>query len=348
MHFRRRKHRSAVLRGLPLCFVLLATLARADTAQALRNVKVGDKVPAFSVQGSDGKLLDQTAYKDKILLLLFVRPDQRHSVKALEIAQLLLNENKKSKLAVLAVSTKPDAADYFRDLAVKRHLTLPIATDPGRKMYGDYGLIVAPTTLLVDKAGILRFELPHMPPRFEYKLRLHIDLLLGKIDKERHDAMLADDGNAASRKKDAIQRQLSFAEVLIGQGKVDKAVSILAKLRMENEDSIDLAILLGSCYIETDNIEQAAKCLDPLAHRTPSPPGLKLVLARLERRRGDDEKAERYLVDALKTSPRKAALLYELGRIYEQRKDLDKAVECYRKALEEVLPSGVVVPASDP
>ena len=86
-------------------------------------------------------------------------------------------------------------------------------------------------------------------------------------------------------------------------------------------------------------VEEAAKQLDPLAEKSPAPPELKVALARLELRRGNDDKAEKHLRGALEVSPQKGAILFELGRLYERQGKLTQALECYRTALEEAYPT---------
>ena len=72
-----------------------------------------------------------------------------------------------------------------------------------------------------------------------------------------------------------------------------------------------------------------------MADTTRAPPELKLALARLEVRRRNDAKAESHLLEALETSTENGVILFELGRLYERQGQPGKAVECYRKALEE-------------
>lgn len=327
--------------GQLLLAAFLAASVKAEPTQDLRNVKVGDQVPTFSVQGLDGASIDKATYQGKVLLLVFAKPNQEHSLKALRAVQRISKESHSTNLAVLAVSTKPEvAAESLKGLAAEYGLSVPMAIDPGRKMYGDFGLRVAPTTLLIDESGKLRFVLPHMPPSYERKLRIHTDLLLGKIKKEEHDALLADVGKDEYKAQDAFERRLAFAQTLVDQKKCDQAVPILTKLRSENKGSIPVAILLGTCYLAAGNVEEAAECLDPLSGRQPCPPKLELVLARLELRRGNEDKAENHLLDALKRSPEKGRVLYELGRLYERQGKLEQAVDCYRKALDEVFAAG--------
>lgn len=313
----------------------LAVLVHAAPSQALRNVKVGEPIPPFSVKTANDETVDNSTYKGKVLLLLFVRAQHANSERILKTAQEILSANPDTKLRVLAVSTSRDSQESFGKLVKKDGLTFPIATDLNRKMYGDYGVLVAPTALLIDEKGILRYEQTHTPPGYAIRLHLHTDLLLGKINQEQLEARLAQVKSRKPKAEVSRDRRLTMARMLIEDEKLDEAVTLLTQLTPE-QTSPRTAALLGDCYLRLGRVEEAAKCLEPFAELEPSPPGLKLALARLEVRRGDDEKAERYLLDALEKSPRKDRILFELGRLYERQDKPSKALDCYRRALEAI------------
>lgn len=314
---------------------VLMILLPAARSYALRNVKVGEPIPPFSVKVTNDEAVTNNAYEGKVLLLLFVRAQHANSERILDTAQEILNANPDTKLRVLAVSTSRDSQESSGKLVKKNGLTFPIAADLNRKMYGDCGVVVAPTTLLVDEKGILRYEQTHTPPGYAIQLHLHTDLLLGKINPKQLEARLAQMKSRKPKAEVSHDRRLAMARMMIEDEKLDEAVALLTQLTSE-QTSPRTAALLGDCYLRLGRVEDAAKCLEPFAGLKRSPPGLKLALARLEVRRGDDEKAERYLLDALEKAPRKERILFELGRLYERQDQPSKALDCYRRALEAI------------
>ena len=170
----------------------LATFILAAPSQALRNVNVGDPVPPFSVKTVDGKTVDNVAYQGKVLLLVFVRPQQSSSEQVLETAKAILNDNRDAKLSVLALVTSRQSPEELAAFGKEHDLPFPVARDENRKLYGDLGVLVAPTTLLIDQEGILRYEQAHAPPGYDIHLRLHTDLLLGKLNQEQFESRLAE------------------------------------------------------------------------------------------------------------------------------------------------------------
>ncbi len=305
--------------------------------EELRNVKTGDPVPAFTAQGLDGKPYDLAGFKDRVFILAFVRPNQKPSESTLEIIQRVLDGCPDPKPAALAVFSNHDAAEYARRVVADKHITFPVALDAERKMYGDFGLIVTPTTLLIDATGILRFEMPHVPPEYERRLKLHLDLLMKRINASQHEELLKQTEQSASGWNDAYRSQLTLAQTLIDRKSYEEALKILLQLKAEKETP-QVAILLGRTCLALNRIDEAARYLDPLKDAAPLPPTAMFALGQLEARRGNDEKAEAFLSEALKGYPQKAPVLFELGRLHERKGQCNKAAECYRKALEEVFP----------
>jgi tetratricopeptide (TPR) repeat protein len=313
---------------------LVAAAAPAANTE-LREAKIGEPLPPFSVQVPERPDVTNETYRGRVLMVVFARPDHAKSLEALKVAQNVLAEYADSKLAVLAVSTKAEGADLMAAVASKHRLTFPIAVDAGRRMYGAIGVVVAPTTLLVDEAGVLRFVLPHVRVGHEDRLRTHTALLVGRIDQAEHDRRLAIPNQARVEGQDGWTRRLGLARRLVEQGKYDLAVGTLKELRAQRDVPAAI-VLLGDALLRQGQVDEAAACLDALGKEEAKSPKVKAVLARLELARGNEEAAEAYLVDAVGTAPAKGPLLYQLGRIYERRGDLKKAAECYRQALQEV------------
>jgi tetratricopeptide (TPR) repeat protein len=292
-------------------------------------------VPAFSVLGADGVDISYESYRGEVLLVVFARPEHEKSLHALKIAQEILEQCSDSKLAVLGISTKTGSEEYFSQIVAEGHLTFPIASDPGREAYGRFGVVVAPTTLLIDGDGIVRFIMPHVRLGHDRQLRVHTDMLLGRISQEEHDAKLSLSNQGVMEGQDAWTRRLGLAEQLMEQGRSEQAIPILTELQAERE-STTVVTLLGTSLLEVGRTDEAAQWLEPLASHARACPRAKLALARLELRRGNEAAAERYLLEAVAQSPKKGPILFQLGQLYEQRGDLAKAVDCYRRALEAV------------
>jgi len=321
-----------------LCAGFLSSLVCAEPTMALRNVKCGDAIPPFTVKGLDGTSMTKNDLAGKPAVMLFARPDHRASLTALQEVNRVRRDYGDDALVVLVISTDDKERDYFSRIVETYQLKVTIALDPGREMYGTYGLIVAPTTLVVDSKGILRFELKHLPPNYTDRLRRHLDLLLGRITEQEHDAGMNVTRTGIPEPQRKANRKLVLAETLMGQGDYTQALPILAGLNTDDA-APRIKMLLGICHVEVGNLSEAGELLESSALIEARPEGLTLARARLAVARKLDDRAQVLLLEALDEGIDRPSVLYELGRLYERRKDLEKAVESYRKAVEYLLDS---------
>lgn len=140
--------------------VFLVTLPQ--SVFGIRNLEIGDKFPLFSLPRADGvggfynseKLVGQPA------IIVFWRAGQDLSLDALQDIQDVSKEIGAAKIKVVAIETKKSTAQVVRSSLEGKSLSYPILLDPKRILYGKIGLIVAPTTLLCDAQGRLRYVLP--------------------------------------------------------------------------------------------------------------------------------------------------------------------------------------------
>lgn len=334
---------TSITPGIPfVLFLFLASIlgfqTYADSSPGLRGLKAGDPVPPFKVKGSDGKTIEKENLKGKVILLLFVRAEQDTSLEVLKEAQRLESENIDSDLYVLAVFSKALSEDYFQQLASELGLAFPILLDQNRKMYGEFGLIVTPTTLLIDENGILRYEFHTIPPSFDRKLHIHTDYLLKKISREEHDALLARVNQTRSRVKETLETRLAFIRILLEREEYELALQTLAHEASEETAAYryEIATLYGQAYLALGHAQEAAKYLDPLAGDSSCPPAFKEVLARLEIHRGNYQIAEALLLEVLKSPFDKSRAFFLLGQVYERMNQPEKALSCYRQALESL------------
>lgn len=325
--FRRARHALAAL---------LLLLAAAPPAFALRGVKEGSSVPAFSVDTLAGRVVTQDTYKGKVLLLLFVRPQQNYSQTALLAADELQKKNSGSPFAVLAVATRADPDGSLAALAAQKGLTLDIALDPTRRMYTDLGIIVAPTALLIDPTGTIRFVVAHVPQGYPRRLQAHVDLLLGKIGESEYRDRLGMAGNAPSKEAQTFDERLALARLLTQAGDEQQAMAVLQELKEQKPDAVPVAAVLGMLYLRQGKVDDAAKELGRLPRHDPEPTEMTLAQALLAVDRGEAAEAQKRLDEIGVASAERSRILFALGQLYERQKQEDKALACYRQALEGV------------
>jgi peroxiredoxin Q/BCP len=132
--------------------------ARADDA----NLKVGDKAPAFSLEGTDGKTysLDQFKGKQAVILAWFPKADTPGCTK--ECKSLRDHSTALKPLNVAYFTASVDPVEANKKFAEKLQLDYPILSDPTKAVAQAYGVVhtgrpVAERwTFYIDKDGIIK------------------------------------------------------------------------------------------------------------------------------------------------------------------------------------------------
>jgi thioredoxin-dependent peroxiredoxin len=136
----------------------LAILAGAAAAE----LKVGDKAPDFSMQGSDGKTytLDQFKGKSGVVIAWFPKAFTGGCTK--ECKSFRANSKALKELNVAYFTASVDKPDLNKKFAESLDLDYPILSDPDKSVATAYGVlrtggaVTNRWTFYVDKDGIIK------------------------------------------------------------------------------------------------------------------------------------------------------------------------------------------------
>jgi thioredoxin-dependent peroxiredoxin len=137
---------------------LLGSIRSADAA----DLKVGDKAPAFSLPGSDGKTYSLDQFKGKKAVVIAWFPKAFTGGCTAECKSLKENSDRLKPLNVAYFTASVDAPDYNKKFAESLGLDYPILSDPDKKVAEAYGVVhgdrkVAERwTFYIDKNGIIK------------------------------------------------------------------------------------------------------------------------------------------------------------------------------------------------
>jgi thiol-disulfide isomerase/thioredoxin len=131
----------------------------AAPAEPVDPTAVGSAMPDFSAKLLDGKTFDVKEHRGKVVLLnlwaTWCGPCRA------EIPELLALSSKHAVngLEIVGVSLDDASAESaVRDFAKEQKISYPIALDPDGKLANDFRTSVIPTTVLVDRAGTIRWR----------------------------------------------------------------------------------------------------------------------------------------------------------------------------------------------
>jgi len=323
---------------LPVC--ALAATAGAGPAQhvdSLRKVKVGEKMPAYELTTTEGKVIESDALLGKVVVLIYLSAQQRGSEQAAADANRVLKKLGKADVDLLFVSADVIQRDSFQKFWEEAEIEAPLAFDPRRDLYAKLGLIVFPTTIVIDRDGRLAHVISTRRNDYPEALSAYIRHALGEIDDakltEELTAKAFDRGSPKSR----ASRHRAAARLLRGKGLLDSAEKELqAALQLDSEDT-NIQLDLADLYLAQRKIPLAEKIVQAVLEVEPKHRRARLLEGIVLFEKGQLDEAEAVLIEALVLNPDPARTHYYLGRIYEQKGDKDKAIQHYREAIARLL-----------
>jgi len=315
------------------CILLLLFFHHASAI----DISPGSIAPGFSLQSIDGKVVSLNQYKDSVVLLIYWWPDQPRSLLALKDGQDILRQFKDKGVRVIGLTADTDHFNAMERVLKKNNIDFPVLLDSERQVFGDYGIHVYPSTVLVDKRGQVAFTLAGHALTYKKVLEGNIRHVLGEIDEKTMHQMVAPHNEHTEESFLIAHSEYNLALKLTEEQLFDLAVEAVKRSIKARTDIAEPHVLLGFLYLEENEADKAlaefneALKLNPHSHDAKTGRGEALIL------KGDIDKAVKILIEALRTNPHPQKTYYELGRAYELKGDLIKALEMYKQAIEKII-----------
>lgn len=327
---------TTTLRGtlLPAALLLACglTLAPAAPAAAFEKVKVGDKLPAFTLKDTAGAEVKVEPGPARVIILFKEGVNTENALKRVGRSWAALKDKGVVYLGVYLGKGKPEEAKAL----APADAGFPILMGT-EELYGQLGVKALPTTVWVDKAGTIIHEVNLAPFQLEQEASEYALVALG--EKKAEDAELAlrpQEGPAASAEEKEAKKMYGLAMVLMERGMKDKAVAKLQEILKVDPGFCDAHILLGHVYLEDGKIDEAVKEFEYVIKCDPTSNDAKVGLGMAYAKKGETDKALEFFQSALKLNPKPEKVYYEMGKAYEKKGDLTQAVESYKLALKRL------------
>ncbi|MHC4141555.1 MAG: TlpA disulfide reductase family protein [Planctomycetota bacterium] len=205
----------------PICaaaLVVVIPICPAARADELRNAKPGDQVPDFQLPTMAGEPIGRADFEGKAVILVFLSAQQRSSESAAASAFAVYQGLHHDDLALVFVTADTAHTAYFRQLRDKTNQHEPLGLDFERTLYGRLGLIVLPTTILVDKEWKLAHVISSYRSDYEHVLKSYAQHTLGLIDDDQLRRELETESFRRDRPADRIARHRAAAQILWKSG----------------------------------------------------------------------------------------------------------------------------------
>ncbi len=209
--------------------------------------------------------------------------------------------------------------------------------DTEYKIWGKFGIIATPTVVISDADDKVLWVEAGYGYDFSPMVQARLYQALGLEDASHADQAgqvktVANDTVSARAK-----RHLHMAELLKKKGRTKSALREIEKAHQLDPNSVRVVLELGWMYCQTGDPAAAIKAIGKVkgANRLEKSK-LALVLGWAHRLFGDLDTAEKHLLEAIGNNPRLDRAYFELGRVYQAKKEFEKAAKAYFKALSRI------------
>jgi peroxiredoxin/cytochrome c-type biogenesis protein CcmH/NrfG len=336
----------------------LSTLCLASPAVALEGLQVGMNAPLIKLKNLQGKEVALADQRDaNAVVVVFWATWSDNSAPMLDRLEKLYRKHKREKLRVLAVNVEkqqPDAGDVaeIKKIAARLGLSFPVLMDEGLKTFREYGVVAVPSTVVIDREGVVRGEMASFPLAHREDLFDLIEALAEKREVPKKEE------KTGYQPEPKAVRYYNLARAMVNRGMSDagdeelkKSIAadpkfvlpllLLAKLyreRAETEEAIEFrgaAIVTATFKSEKENyLKEAAQLVGKALKLTPQSPAALLEDALVLVSFGKRDAAKARLLEAIKAeasyTPAQfllASLLVREGRSREGEAEFKRALQ---------------------
>ncbi|RJQ48252.1 MAG: hypothetical protein C4538_04115 [Nitrospiraceae bacterium] len=321
-----------------IIFIFLITffLAFSPVSEAV-SVSPGQPAPSFTLNSIGGKYVSLSEYKGEVVILIYWKTGHERSLMALKDADQEMKKYDKKGVRAISVIADSDSKEEAASALKSSGIDFPVLIDADRQLYSNYGIRVYPSTIIIDKQGMVAYDIPSHAPSYRNTLDGYIRQVLGEISEEELKSTLAPHREDQDKAKLEALRLYNLSLKFAQSGMLEQATDAAIKSVEAKPDMAQSHILLGFLQLENRNADSALQAfnkavdLEPRSHDAQTGLGGALLL------KGDVDRAIEVLNNAATANPYPQSTYYQLGKAYELKGDKDRAIEMYKKAMEKII-----------
>lgn len=297
--------------------VILSSTAFATTAMKSKHMQIGEKILSYIIEKDRSNSLSSDKLEGKTILLVFATIDQQFSGSVLRDVQNIVSNRAVKDFKAIGIVSSHKGYEGVEQLIDRYHLKYQMLHDVGDIISTQLGIIVYPTTLIINSNGRLAYYYPLYASDYAAQVSSYLEKIINDTEEQYLNEVVAQ-----QKEYEAIKK----AREKIARGEVTEAITILNTLIEEGSTSFDLHLLLGYSLL---NIQQPKKALVHFnkaqeLNADSAMVGLGMGLA--FSRTGQREKALVLLTEVIKKEPVAHIAYRELAHIYEEKGEVDKAI----------------------
>lgn len=303
-----------------------------------RSINVGDQLPAVTVKSLRSQQDEALAkYKGKPLLLVFFGADiptkKERSVKALQAVAKLADFLTGKGVVVLAIDAQGDEATLVNEVVSLSAWSLPVYIDADKQAYGNLGIFVMPSLMLVGADGQVVAGMGYGHDLGQ-RLKGEVEVMLGEKSRLQIEEELRPTMVEKSAEEKGAARHYGLGMTMLERGQPETAMAELAKA-VSLEPTLGKAhVHLGCLQLDAGKVAEAKVSLAKGMALEPEMSEAKICQARLKAAEGGVDEAIDDLNFLMLRNSRNQSLHYVLGQLLEGKGDTSGAMKEYRKAYE--------------
>jgi thioredoxin-like negative regulator of GroEL len=322
------------LKHLTIPTLTILTLVLPASGDELRNVKKGEPLPACKLPAIDGAVVDSESLKGSVVVYVCLSAEQNRSELAATESFQVVHSFGNEPVKLIHVSADVLAKPYFEKFRAEHSITSPLALDADRNFYAKLGLIVFPTTVIVNKEGKLDSVISLHSSEYKSLLDAHVRHALGTLSDKDLEARLSTRASEESSPKSAASAHRALARLMREKGQLDQAKAELLKGRQMDPDNREIMLDLADLDISSGDLDGADDLIAKVLQSQPDHRRAKQLKGVVLFRRDRLEEARVILEESLALNPSPELAHYYLGRIFETQGKTEQALEHYKAALK--------------
>ena len=318
--------------------LIFSTVISEGVSTPPRRIPEGALVPEFSAVDTTGKPFVCRRSSGKVLILAFLSSEKKRSQEAVEDifgALSSIPPERLTSLQVAFVMQNVDNRQFIESIRKGAPTVIHILDDDRYDIWGKLGVIATPTVLITDPQGkVLCVKPGHaydFAPVVKSRLFQALEIPYGAGGDKAATVRTVANSTVSARAK----RHLQMAQLLARKGKIGSAIEQAQMAYEIDSNSPKVALELGELLCRAGQAQKAIKLVSAVpVENNRDKARVNLALGWANRQMGKLEKAEEFLQQGIGQDPTLPRLYFELGRIYQQRKDREKAMQAYFRALQ--------------
>lgn len=303
-----------------------------------RRIGIGERIPEFSATDTTGKIFEHKHGGGKVLMVVFLSGRQKRSVQAADDIERIVGKlgANAERVEVAVVVNDPNAGYIFQFKKQESLLVPYLFPDTEYKLWGKFGIIVTPTVIISDTNDTILWVEAGYGYDFAPVIQARLNQVLG-IAQEI-------DPNDAGRVKTVrnatvearIKRHVQMAKILWQKGRSKSAISALRKAIEMDPNSVETKFELGELFCKAGRSQAALDLVEGIKVTKQVDRARRLLIyGWAKRQMGELDRAEKLLLESTKLNPKSLRGLFELGKVYQAKGEVEKAMEAYFRALTQ-------------